>query len=381
MTTATATTLRATVDPVRLATALGTVCRAISTRTTLPILNNLRLTATAEGLSLTATNLEIGIRKLVPAEMGATGAITVPGRLLSDFVATLPPEPLALTLEDTVLHLECARFDTHIRCLDAADFPHVPQPDGGERLTLPLADLLRAIEQTLSAAATEESRPVLMGLLFEATSAGLRLVATNGHRLATRLLELPEPAGAEIRLIVPARALGELERAFRGEDGNVEVLVAKARNQVFFRCGGAEVASRVIDGQYPNYQQVIPTATTTTVRVPTKVLADTVRSIGLFARASATPVIFDVSAGQLVVSADDREVGDSRAELEATVEGAEVRVAFNAGYVRDSLAAFGEVVELCLDGPLSPTLFRDPSVSGDGGIRQVLMPVRLGGVR
>jgi len=235
--------LRLTCQPSVLSQALQTVSRAISTRTTLPILNNLLLETTAEGLALTATNLEIGIRKVIPAEVAEEGSTTAPARLLTEFVGTLPDEPLEMALDagTQTLSVRCGRFDTHIKCIEADEFPPGPRPDEGDRLAIALDDLLSAVEQTQMAASTDEARPVLTGELLHIETRKLVLVATDGHRLAERRLSAASGEELEAHLIVPARALGELPRAFRGETSEVEVIVSKARNQVFFRAGTSEV--------------------------------------------------------------------------------------------------------------------------------------------
>ena len=369
--------MRLTCQPSTLGQALQTVSRAISTRTTLPILNNILLETTADGLALTATNLEIGIRKVVPAEVGEEGSTTAPARLLTDFIGSLPDESLDMSVDvgTQTLGGRCGRFDTHIKCIEADEFPPGPRPEEGDRLTIPLDGLLRAIEQTQMAASTDEARPVLTGELVQIEGQRLVLVATDGHRLAERRLSASAADELDARLIVPARALAELPRAFRGELGEVEVLVSRARNQVFFRAGTSEVTSRLIDGQYPNYSQVIPNKSSTSVRVSTAELTQTVRAVSLFARDSANVIRIRAHAGSLVLSATTNEVGDSRAELDATVDGAEIQIAFNARYVLDALGVIEcDQVELRFDGPLSPGLIKGPS-SED--YRYVIMPVRV----
>jgi DNA polymerase-3 subunit beta len=370
--------LRVTCSPSTLGQALQTVSRAISTRTTLPILSNVLLQTTADGLSLTATNLELGIRKVIEAEVLAEGSTTAPARLLTDFVVTLPDEPLEMALdsETQTLGVKCGRFDTHVKCIEADEFPPGPQPEGGDRLEIPLEALLHAVEQTGMAASTDEARPVLTGQLLQIERDGLVLVATDGHRLAERRLK---PAGAgsaePMQLIVPARALAELPRVFRGEVGVVELTVSQARNQIFFRVGNAEVTSRLIDGTYPNYTQVIPAKSSTVIKVSTPELTQTVRAVALFARDSANVVRILAKAGSITLSATTNEVGDSRAELTADVEGAEIQIAFNARYVLDALAVISDdQVEFRFDGPLSPGLIKTPS-SDD--YLYVIMPVRV----
>ena len=371
-------TLRLTCSPTNLSHALQTVSRAISTRSTLPILSNVLLQTTADGLSLTATNLEIGIRKVLPAEVADEGSTTAPARLLTDFVGTLPDEPLELALDaqTQMLGVRCGRFDTHIKCIEADEFPPGPSADDGDRLKIPQAELLSAIEQTQMAASTDEARPVLTGELLHVNGSHLTMVATDGHRLAER--KLSASGGEEsldAQLIVPARALGELPRAFRGEADDVEMIISSARNQIFFRNGGAEVTSRLIDGTYPNYSQVIPSKSSTFVRAPTSDITPTVRAVSLFARDSANVIRFRVAPGSMVLSATTNEVGDSRAELGADVEGPEIQIAFNARYVLDALAAVQtEQVEFRFDGPLSPGLITSPN-SDD--YLYVIMPVRV----
>lgn len=371
------TALKLSCRPSTLSQALQVVSRAISTRTTLPILNNILLETTSEGLSLTATNLEIGIRKLVPAEVAQDGSTTAPARLLTDFVGTLPDEELSITLDaaSQTLNLRCARFDTHIKCIEAEEFPPGPRPDEGDRLTADLDELMVAIEQTQMAASTDEARPVLTGVLLQVDGSGQTLAATDGHRLAVRSLRAAGGEGLEARLIIPARALAELSRAFRGETGDVEIIISKARNQVFFRAGTSEVTSRLIDGTYPNYAQVIPSKSSTRIKVSTAELTQTVRAVSLFARDSANVIRLRTESGGLVLSATTNEVGDSRAEVAAEVEGNEIQIAFNARYIVDALAVIGaEQVELRFDGPLSPGLIKQPS---SDAYQYVIMPVRM----
>ena len=372
-----ATQMKVTCRPSVLSQALQVVSRAISSRTTLPILNNILIETTAEGLALTATSLEIGIRKVVPAEVAMEGSTTAPARLLTDFVSTLPDQDLELSLDGASqsLGLRCARFDTHIKCIEAEEFPPGPRPDEGDRLEVPLDELVKAVEQTQMAASTDEARPVLTGVLVQVQAGNLTLAATDGHRLAVRKLPAQGAGDLEASLIVPARALAELARVLKGEPGRVEIIISKARNQIFFKAGNSELTSRLIDGKYPNYSQVIPSKSSTTVRVPTAELTQTVRAVSLFARDSANVIRVKATSGAVTLSATTNEVGDSKAEMSAEVEGSEIQIAFNARYVLDALGVIGEdEVELLFDGPLSPGLLRPP---GKEHYLYVIMPVRV----
>jgi DNA polymerase-3 subunit beta len=273
------------------------------------------------------------------------------------------------------LSLRCARFDTHIKCIEAEEFPPGPRPDEGDRLEVALDELVSAVEQTQMAASTDEARPVLTGVLVQVQGGSLTLAATDGHRLAVRKLSASGSADLEASLIVPARALAELARVLKGEPGKVEVIISKARNQVFFRAGSSELTSRLIDGKYPNYAQVIPSKSSTKVRVSTSELMQTVRAVSLFARDSANVIRVKAQAGALVLSATTNEVGDSKAEMAADVDGSDIQIAFNARYVLDALAVMGtDEVELLFDGPLSPGLLRPP---GKEHYLYVIMPVRV----
>ncbi len=370
--------MKVTCRPSVLSQALQIVSRAISSRTTLPILNNILIETTSDGLALTATNLEIGIRKLVPAEVAMEGATTAPARLLTDFVSTLPDQDLEMSLDASTqsLSLRCARFDTHIKCIEAEEFPPGPRPDEGDRLEVVVLDeLVSAVEQTQMAASTDEARPVLTGVLVQIQGGALTMAATDGHRLAVRKLAATGPADLEASLIVPARALAELSRVLKGEPGKVEIIISKARNQVFFKAGSSELTSRLIDGKYPNYSQVIPSKSSTKVRVSTSELTQTVRAVSLFARDSANVIRVKAQAGALVLSATTNEVGDSKAEMAADVDGSDIQIAFNARYVLDALGVIAEdEVELLFDGPLSPGLLRPP---GKEHYLYVIMPVRV----
>ncbi len=376
--------LSATLDPIKLAAGLQVVLRAVSPRTTMPILHNVLLEATAEGLALTATNLELGIRRVIPAEVSVPGATTVPARLLAEFVGELgATASLSLTLDETqTLELRCGRFDTHIRCIDAAEFPPGPSSEGGDRLTIPLAALLRAIEQTQMAASTDEARPVLTGVRWEIAGTTLTLVATDGHRLARKSLSLnaagtigiDEDFAKGTGLLVPARTLAELIKAFRGEPGDVDVLVSPARNQVLLRCGSTEVTSRLLDGIYPNYTQVIPATCQTTATASKAELLQAVKAIGQFAKDGANTIRLHLGPGRMRIAATTNDVGDGLTEIDADVEGPEVDVALNSRYLAESLGVWSDRVTIRSDGPLAPVLLLDPA---DPGVQHVVMPVRM----
>ena len=242
-----------------LARGLSVVSRAVSSRSTLPVLANVLLRTEDAGLKLTATNLEIGITYWVPGKIETDGATTVPARLLSDLVSSLPAsEKVDLELQGTdTLHLRCGRVATHVKGIDADEFPTIQT--AGERPTTRIAQsiLKRALEETIFAAASDEARPILTGVLAKFEGSRLTLAAADNYRIAVRTIDILDPVES-VSVVIPARALAELGRILADTEDPVELVLAQARNQVLFHLEGIDLVSRLIDGQFPNYQQVLP---------------------------------------------------------------------------------------------------------------------------
>jgi DNA polymerase-3 subunit beta len=323
-----------------LARGLSVVSRAVSNRSTLPVLANVLLKTEDAGLKLTATNLEIGITYWVPGKIETDGATTVPAKLLTDLVNSLPAGErvdLALLAGD-ILHLKSGRFETHIKGIDADEFPAIGA--AGERPTTRIAQnvLRRALAETAFAAASDEARPILTGVLARFEGDQLTLAAADNYRIAVKTIPILDPV-PETSVVVPARALNELARILADVEEPVEVVLAGGRNQILFHLDGIDLVSRLIDGQFPNYQQVVPTAHTTRAVLDREELLRAVRPAALIAHESANIVKLAVSAdGEpgITVSAN-AEVGDHVGQVEAGVEGDGTTIAFNARYLADVL--------------------------------------------
>ncbi len=356
---------------------LQVVSRAVSSRTTLPILNNVLMQTANNGLQLTATNLEIGIRQVIPAEVQEDGGITVPARLLTDFVTSHPDEPLSMSLDKKTqsLNLKSARFDATIRGIDPADFPPVPAGIDGRKVKVDQGGLREAIEQTVIAASTDEGRPVLTGVYVQLDGGKATLAATDGHRLAVKTLAVEaEPADTDT-IVVPARALTELGRILKNGGERIDVTVGAQKNQVFFRTGDVELMSRLIEGTYPNYQQVIPAQSTTTITTKTQDLLFITRMVSLFSKDAANVIKFKAEGGKLTLTANTSEVGQNVADVEAKIEGQDLQVAFNSKYLLDVLAILGtNEVQVGFTGPLNPGLIRPV---GKDDYLYIIMPVRV----
>ena len=369
--------MKVTVTAGSLGQGLHVVSRAVSSRTTLPILNNVLMQTSDQGLQLTATNLEIGIRQLIPAEVQEEGGITVPARLLTDFVSSHPNEPLAMALDKKTqsLSLRSAKFDASIRGIDPADFPPVPSGGEGRKVKIDQGDLHDAIEQTVIAASNDEGRPVLTGVYVQLNGGKATFAATDGHRLAVKTLPVTGDGGESDNLVIPARALTELSRILKVGAEAIDVTVGPQKNQVYFKTGDVELMSRLIEGTYPNYQQVIPAQSTTTIVAKTQDLLFTTKMVSLFSKDAANVIKFKTEGGKLTLTANTSEVGQNVADVEAKIEGQDLQVAFNSKYLLDVLAILGtEEVQLGFTGPLNPGIVRPV---GKDDYLYIIMPVRV----
>lgn len=360
-----------------LARGLSVVSRAVSSRSTLPVLANVLLKTEDAGLKLTATNLEIGITYWVPGKIDEDGATTVPARLLTDLVNSLPAGDkveLEVKAGDT-LHVQAGRFRTHIKGIDAEEFPAIQT--AGERPTTRIAQnvLRRALAETAFAAASDEARPILTGVLARFEGDQLTLAAADNYRIAVKTVPILD-AVPEMSVVIPARALNELSRVLADVDDPVEVVIAGGRNQALFHLDGVDLVSRLIDGQFPNYQQVMPQAHATRAVLDREELLRAVRPAALIAHESANIVKLQIGGdGEtgITVSAN-AEVGDHVGQVEAAVDGDETTIAFNARYLADVLTNVdAEQFALELNGPLSPGVFKPV---GDDQYVHVVMPVR-----
>jgi DNA polymerase-3 subunit beta len=371
--------MKCTVSPSALGACLSLVSRAVSPRSTLPILSNLLLETAEDGLRVTATNLDLTITATIEADVAQDGRTTVPARLLTDYVSSLAEAPCALELNPSsqVVKVSCGIHRSNIHGIDAVEFPPLPARDAEATISVDAAAFAAAVAQTAMAASSDEARPVLTGVLIEMDGDRLTLAATDGHRLAVRTLDVSvagePPAGT---VIVPARHLSEVARAVNAGRPTVNITLSQARNQVFFSMQGLEISSRLIEGTYPNYTQVIPAESRTTVTVPTAALLRETRTASVLAKDAANPVRFKAAPeGTLTLMAQTAEVGDDEAPLTAEVTGEEVQIAFNARYVLDALGVLGtDDVQLSFNGSLSPGVIRP--VGADNYLC-IIMPVRV----
>jgi DNA polymerase-3 subunit beta len=358
-----------------LARGLQVVSRAVSSRSTLPVLANVLLRTEDAGLRLTATNLEIGISYWVPGKIENDGSLTVPARLITDVVNSLPPgERVDLEADGAAtLNIQCGRQRAQLRGIDADEFPVIPS--AGERPTTRISQrvLKRALSEVVFAAASDEARPILTGVLTRFEGDRLTLAAADNYRIAVKTLTTLAPV-EETAIVVPARSYHEVERVLGDTDDAIDVVLAQSKNQIVFHLEGIDLVSRLIDGQFPNYNQVLPTAHTTRAVTDREELLKAVRLSALIASSSANVVRLRIEPESGITVAAAADVGETEGHVDAQTEGEALTVAFNARYLQEALANLG-TTQLALEfqGPLSPGVLKPV---GDDDYVHVIMPVR-----
>ena len=353
-----------------LSEALQTVQRGVSSRPGIPALTGVLIEATDEGaLTLTTTDLEVSARLSIEVQVGEAGIALVPARLLADTVKSLSDAPVEFETDQSQARIRCAAYEGALRLLPAEDFPAI-QPPSGTRVVAEAVRFAEAVGQVSRAASRDEARPVLTGILLEVSREGVTLVATDSYRLAVR--DLVATSAGESKAIVPERALSEAGRAAQTMDkGEVEVFVDQS--QVSFRVGPLMLTSRLIEGEFPNYRQLLPEQYESRLTVSRQQLIDAVRRVGLLAR-DTSPVRLEFNALGVKLSSSSPDLGQAVEAVEARYEGEEITAAFNPTYLADGLAAAsGESVRLEVRDGLKPGIIRGESDE----FTYLVMPVRL----
>jgi DNA polymerase-3 subunit beta len=376
--------MKVTVLQESLARGLSIVSRAVSPRSTLPVLSNV-LVASDEGrLRLSATNLELGITCWIGARIEEEGSTTVPARTLVDLVATLPQEQVSLSLAAATqtLNVRCGASNTDIKCIDAQEFPPLPVPDMEGAILVNVADFKDMISQVAFAASVDEARPVLMGVLVMVEGETITMAAADGFRLSVRKGTLSQPALQPVTAIIPARALSELARVASDGNETISMVMPKGRGQVIFRMKEVEVVSQLIDGTFPDYQQIIPRSYKSRTILSTPALLKACKQAEIFAREGSNVARLDIkSAGDLEpgaveISAQSEETGSNETIVAATIEGVGLLIAFNVKYMREVLEVIKSPnVALETSAANAPGVVRPV---GDDNFLHVIMPMHLG---
>jgi DNA polymerase-3 subunit beta len=369
---ATPTELRATCTRDDLAAALGIVARGLSSRSAVQVLTGIHLHAEDGKLTLAATDMEVSLRASVGGEIAGDGAVVVPGRLLADLTRLLPDASVTLAFDDGdgVLEVTSGSYGSKVNVFSAEDFPRLPALDVPMH-TIDAAALLGTIDKVARAASRDESRPVLTGILVRFEGDKLTMAATDSYRLSVKETSLGE-SGPELDAIIPARALQELSRLAAGAE---TVSLGVHENHVVFGVGDVWLTSRRIDGQFPNYNQLLPESFEVEITTPRAPLLEVVRRASVMAQRNA-PLRLRFAEGELSISAQTQDVGEARESLEIEYAGDPLEIGFNPDFLRDGIEAVaGDTVKLRLINPLRPGLIAAP----DESFWYLIMPIRLAG--
>ena len=367
-----------------LAKGLGIVSRAVSTRSTLPVLANVLMATDHGRLKLSATNLEIVITCWVGAKVEEEGATTVPARTLNDLVNALPQEQVDLTLDShtQTLHLSCARTEANIKGIDAQEYPLVPEAEQDGRHRIETEVIKTMISQVAFAAASDDARPTLTGVLTRIEDNKMTMAATDGFRLAVKEVELSGTAGDPFEVVIPARALTELARIADDKSEEIFISMPQGRNQVIFDLDNIVLVTQLIDGNFPEYTPVIPQNSKTRTVLNAGEFAQACKMAEIFAReANHTARVRvepgnELMPGYATISATSTETGDNVAQIDAEVEGEPVEIAFNVRFMSQVLGVINSPQVI-----LETNKSTDPGVikpAGDEGYLHIIMPMHFG---
>lgn len=379
--------MKITAGQENLSHALHIAGRAVAARSPLPITTNVLLNTDDGRLKVSATNLDVAISTWIDATVAEEGAITLPAKLLTEFVDNLPVAPVDLVVKrgSSSAHISSGRFEANVRGMPADDFPVIPTTDEQPAAVLEPALLKEMIEQVAFATAADDTRPMLTGVLATFSGSQLTLAATDGFRMAIRTGELAAAASGDFSVIIPARTLSELARILPEGENPVEISVTPNRNQVVFRAPDLHVVSRLLEGTYPNFRQIVPTKFATKVVVSTGELLKATKIASFFSRDNSNAITLEIQpggeagVGNIVVTGGAAELGDDRGEIDAVVNGSGAKVQFNSRYVADVLGVMqSPQVGLEISGPNSAVVFR-PIDSVD--YTHVVMPMHTTGSR
>lgn len=353
----------------KFASALSKLTSVAGSNKTLPVLSNIKCVASGSMLTLSATNLEVAITAEVGCRVEAEGEITLPARLLNDYVAALPIDRVDFSADGTSATVSAGGYSSSINGIAADEFPELPAVESTSPIKINASDFKAIVDKTLFAVSVDSSRPSLGGVLLDVHDGGLVCVATDSYRLSV----LQTSIKTDIKqLIIPRGTIGIIARFLTEKD---DIIILPDEGQVGFEIGGTKLVSRLIDGAYPNYRQLIPSESENTALVDRKELINAAKIAGLFSREAAGGISLNVSeaGGEIRVESSTGQVGENNSAVKAEAKG-EIKVSLNSKYLMDGLSVFDcDVIELWVTGKLSPTVLRDPK-SDD--FTHLVMPLR-----
>ncbi len=356
---------------------LSITSRFVSSRPQLPILNNILLSTDNGKLCLSATNLELGINIWLGAKIEKPGKLAMPAREMAEFVSYLSTEKINLVSEkDNQLTISSPQATASFVGMRVDEFPQVPSLDKKSSFSLPLESLSQAVSQVGFAAASDETRPVLEGIFWQFENGEYRMAATDGYRLSFKKVTLGKKSTKEkSAFLVPAKTLSEVIRLGKGE--TVQIGLTKGQNQAIFAFPQMEISSRLLEGEFPEYEKIIPQSAKTKVSLNKEDFVQSVRIASVFARESANIVLLKIGKQEMTITANAPQVGENKASLPVKVEGEPIKIAFNYKFLLDfvnAVPADKKDITIELNDPLSPTVFK---IDGDKTWLHIIMPVRM----
>lgn len=353
--------------------ALQAVARSVGVRASLPVLENVLLSIENSELKILATNLEIGVIKFVPVEVIESGEITVPAKTIVEIISALKQSKIEIEADLNILTVSSGKFKAAINGIPATEFPAIPL--SGDKSIVFKKEILSASSQILYAAAVDEGRPVLTGILTHVKNGVLDFVATDGFRLAHRQVSI-EDKESEFKAIIPKRTFEEVLRIL-GENAGAEIGIAVSpdHNQAIFNFNKVTVSSRLIEGNYPGWEKIIPTKLVTKITVDKDDLSKAIKLAAIFAKNEANVIVLNINQFKISIESSAKEVGSQQNEVDGIIEGEELKVAFNVKFLQDAISNVPSAqVVIQFSGPLSPALIKPIDESG---LEYVVMPVRV----
>jgi DNA polymerase-3 subunit beta len=347
---------------------------AVSTRGQLPILSNFLLEVKNGKLTISATDLEIGISSTIPVNVEEEGKITIPAKNFSDLLSNIGSQKITLTLEGETLNLTGEKIKASFQTMPAEDFPKLYEEKGEEIVNTKKTEIEEFIQRTVFSAAIDSSRPALSGVLLDKDKDEVIMVATDGYRLSLQKNVFKALEGLTKPLVVPARIIKEL-LSIKEEGDMVKIFVSEKNNQIIFLQNETTLVGRLIDAEYPDYEKIIPTEFTTKVEIERERLQNAIKICSVFARETANIIKFSIEKNKIIVSANSPSVGEDVVDVDAVQNGEENEIAFNAKYLLDVLSAVtSETLVFEMNGPLNPGVFR---IKGDNSFLHLIMPIRV----
>ena len=356
--------------------ALGVAGRIVSSRVTLPVLSNVLLATEDKRLKISATNLELGINYWVGCKVEEEGAVTIPARLFGEYISSLPSGNIELSSDEAILKVKSPHYESNINGISAEEFPLIPKIDSQPVLSLPADSLREALAQVVICASLDEARPVLAGVYFYIEDKQLVLVATDSYRLAERKLKLKNAPKEKLSVIVPVRTIQELVRILGDVDGQLNVYLSE--NQVMFEIESIQLTSRLIEGTFPNYRQIIPGESETDVDIDTNEFSRVTKVASLFARENAGSIRLEIKPenNTLNIMSTASEVGENTSTADCDVAGPENEISLNSRYLSEALGVIKtKQLQFCVSGKLNPCLIRPMGKDADDYLH-IIMPLR-----